>query len=52
MSNAPATRSRARRLVLAIAALGLITGLSGCVIAPAGGYYHDYGYGYHHHYWR
>jgi hypothetical protein len=52
MSNALASRPRLRRLVRAVAAIGLLTSLAGCVVVPAGGYYHDgYGY-YHHHYWR
>jgi len=51
MSNAPASRPRLRRLVRVVAAIGLLTGLAGCVVVPAGGYYHGDGYGYHHE-WR
>jgi hypothetical protein len=51
MSNALASRPRLRRLVRAVAAIGLLTSLAGCVVVPAGGYYHG-GYGYSHHYWR
>ena len=53
MSYAPARRPRRTRLLRVVAAIGLLTGLAGCVVVPAGGggyYYHD-GY-YHHHYWR
>ena len=52
-SYTPASRSRARRIVLALAAIGMITGLSGCVVVPAGGYYHHgyYDRDYYHH-WR
>lgn len=51
MSNAPASRPRFSRLVRVVAAIGLLTGLAGCVVVPAGGSYYHEGY-YHHHYWR
>ena len=52
MSYAPATRTRRARLLRVVAAIGLLTGLAGCVIAPAP-YYHGGGGGWHHHhYWR
>ena len=52
MSYAPASRPRRNRLLRVVAAIGLLSGLAGCVIAPAP-YYHDYGYHHHHYYgWR
>jgi hypothetical protein len=47
MSHVSARRSLARRLVCGVFAIGLIAGLSGCVVEPIGGYHY-----HHHHYWR
>ena len=51
MSNTPASRLGSRRLLRIAAAIGLLTALAGCVVVPAGGYYHHDYYGYHYHHW-
>ena len=50
MSKAPVSRSRTRRAALAVAAIGLLAALSGCVVAPARPYYGHYPY-YNHYYY-
>jgi hypothetical protein len=42
--------AKARRFSAVVAALALAAALSGCVVYPAGGYYH-HPY-WHEHYWR
>jgi hypothetical protein len=57
MSHVSARHPLARRLVQGAIAIGLLAGLCGCIIVPAGSYSHDYGYRYHdyghrYHDWR
>lgn len=56
MARITKVRSKPRRIAAVIGALAFAGALSGCVVAPAPGYYGYYGY-YHHpvyhpYYWR
>jgi hypothetical protein len=46
------TKSKKSRIAAVVAALALAGVLSGCVIAPAPGFYGYYGPHYHGGYWR
>jgi hypothetical protein len=53
MAHRPDRQAKPRRMVAWVAAVALITALSGCVVYPAGPVYGYYGHPYHdHYYWR